>query len=163
MPGVIGPADPDLATPQLRNDAAPGLAPTLVPVKRLLRFVVLIALAAAIAWATRQYMLPKPPPPLAEPPPFRPPHEPPAPEVDDAGTLRSIQEGEPRSQADDAEADDLKVIKGIGPVYEARLADLRVTTFVQLVAADSHHVADELDVNVAAVVDWKTQAAAYVN
>jgi predicted flap endonuclease-1-like 5' DNA nuclease len=62
-----------------------------------------------------------------------------------------------------ATADDLRRIKGIGPVYAGRLGDLGVDTFSGLIAADSEQLAADLDVSVASVVEWKTQATAFLD
>lgn len=55
-------------------------------------------------------------------------------------------------------SDDMQRVKGIGPVYERRLSALGVSSYADLVAADSETVAEELDVAVEAVEDWKGQA-----
>ena len=130
--------------------------------KKLIRLLLLAGVVAAIVWFTRERMLPNPPPPAAHPPPFRRP-----PATDDDAPEASRGEDAPASEDTSAapgtqDADDLKQVKGIGPVYEGKLNALGITTFTQLVGADSEHVADELDVSVASIVEWKTQATAFL-
>lgn len=113
--------------------------------KKLFRTLVVLAVLGAILWLTRKWLLPAPPPPETHPPPFRHPEPGPA-----------------TAPASPETPDALEVIKGIGPVYKERLADMGITTFSGLVAADSETIADRLDVGVAAVVDWKTQATEHL-
>ena len=54
-------------------------------------------------------------------------------------------------------ADDLTEIKGIGPKYAERLADLGITSFETLAAADPEAVSNSLDAR-ARVEDWIAQA-----
>ena len=122
--------------------------------KKLLRFLLLAVVVAAFVWATRERMLPKPPPPDHHPPPFRKPSEP-----------RTEPAASPATEAPEPELsspDELQKVKGIGPVYESKLLDLGIRTFAQLVGADSDHIAAELEVQVATVVDWKTQATEFL-
>jgi predicted flap endonuclease-1-like 5' DNA nuclease len=55
--------------------------------------------------------------------------------------------------------DDLTEIKGIGPKYAQRLAELDITSFAALAAADPISLAESLDAR-ARVGDWITQARA---
>ncbi len=126
--------------------------------KKLVRILLVAAVVAAIVWATREQMLPKPPPPDHHPPPFRTPPEPAAATTAVAETPPAGAAGEPSDEA----PDDLQQVKGIGPVYEGKLHDIGIRTFAQLVSADSGQVAGELDVQVATVVDWKTQATEFL-
>ncbi len=125
--------------------------------KKLLRFILFVAVVAAVVWATRERMLPAPPPPDHHPPPFRRPPER-APEA----TPAEPAPPQPASPESADAPDDLQRVKGIGPVYEARLHDLGITSFGALIGADSNEVAEALEVQVAAVVDWKTQASEFV-
>ena len=101
-------------------------------------------------------------PPAAHPPPFR---HPPEPDVSPPST-ESIEPEAPASTAEPTatlvETDDLRRVKGIGPVYETKLHEAGITSFVQLVAADSADIAEQLDVQVVTVVDWKTQASEFL-
>jgi predicted flap endonuclease-1-like 5' DNA nuclease len=117
--------------------------------KKLLRLALLLGILWTILWVTRDRLLPAPPPPAAHPPPFR------HPEPAQATTAPAPVE------ATD-EPDDLSAIKGIGPVYKTRLAEMGITTFSGLLGADSEAVAETLDVGVASVVDWKTQATEHL-
>jgi large subunit ribosomal protein L21 len=58
--------------------------------------------------------------------------------------------------------DDLTSIKGIGPVYRARLNESGVTTFAELAAADATEVAEQIEVPEARVAVWIEQAAQFV-
>ena len=123
--------------------------------KKLLRFLLFAAVVAAVVWATREQMLPKPPPPDHHPPPFRkPPESAPAPSA--------TAEPAPTPPSDTG-SDDLQRVKGIGPVYEGKLHALGIRSFGELVGADSDKVASDLDVQVATVVDWKTQATEFLS
>lgn len=51
--------------------------------------------------------------------------------------------------------DDLTRLKGIGPVYQARLADQGITSFQDLAAADAASVAGAIDASVQQVEDWQ--------
>jgi large subunit ribosomal protein L21 len=106
--------------------------------KKLLRILVLAAIVWGVVWLTRDRMLPPPRVSSESPPPFR--------------------HGE-AAEAGDAGADDLKAVKGIGPVYESRLTAMGITTYAQLAASDTARVSDALDVGTATVDDWKAQAA----
>ena len=153
---------PALATWSRRQPGASGLEPPELPplvpagtlrvVKRVLTALLFVAAAGAVAWLTRDRLLPVPERPSPNPPPFRRvPEAPPAPR---ATRTKS---------APTATADDLRRIKGIGPVYAGRLGDLGVDTFSGLIAADSEQLAADLDVSVASVVEWKTQATAFLD
>jgi predicted flap endonuclease-1-like 5' DNA nuclease len=130
--------------------------------KRLLRLLLLIAVIAAVVWATRERMLPKPAPPTAHPPPFRHPPESGASPPSTATTGSAAPAAQPEATAALVETDDLQRVKGIGPVYETKLHKAGITSFVQLVAADSAQIAEQLDVQVVTVVDWKTQASEFL-
>lgn len=105
--------------------------------RKLLRFVLTVGFVLAVLWVVRNRLVPPPERPMASPPPFRP-----APPPDS----RPV-------------ADDLTRVKGIGPVYSARLVEIGVTSFAALAAADADEVAARLEVPEASVIDWKAQAA----
>jgi predicted flap endonuclease-1-like 5' DNA nuclease len=102
--------------------------------KRLFRFAGLVALAAAIVWLTREHLLPTPHV-SHEPPPHYRSTPPPA-----------------------AAPDDLTVIKGIGPVYAARLADIGIVTFHTLADADTQTVAHATGAAPSVITEWVEQA-----
>jgi len=67
----------------------------------------------------------------------------------------------PRPRAKTAAAeppDDLTVVKGIGPVYRARLAAAGITSFGALATADAADVATAAEVPEVRARDWITQA-----
>jgi predicted flap endonuclease-1-like 5' DNA nuclease len=94
-----------------------------------------MAIASAIVWLTREHLLPAPHVPHEPPPHFR--STPPAPEP---------------------ATDDLTSIKGIGPVYAARLADIGITTFQNLAAADQHTITEATNASASAIAQWISQA-----
>lgn len=55
--------------------------------------------------------------------------------------------------------DDLSDVKGIGPVYAAKLADAGMATFAQLASSDPQIVARHAGVSERAAADWITQAS----
>lgn len=59
-----------------------------------------------------------------------------------------------------AEADDLAVVSGIGPVFRSRLAEAGITTFARLAAADPAAVVDATGVTPRRAADWIAQATA---
>ncbi len=54
--------------------------------------------------------------------------------------------------------DDLTDIKGIGPVYSARLADAGIATFADLAEANAKQIADAIDAAESMIDDWIAQA-----
>jgi predicted flap endonuclease-1-like 5' DNA nuclease len=54
--------------------------------------------------------------------------------------------------------DDLTKVKGIGPVYAARLADAGVSTFADLAALDPVALAERIEAPPGRVEDWIAQA-----
>jgi predicted flap endonuclease-1-like 5' DNA nuclease len=59
-------------------------------------------------------------------------------------------------------ADDLSAIKGIGPVYSARLAEAGIESFAALAAADAAALAEQIDAPTAQLEDWIAQAQGLV-
>ena len=55
--------------------------------------------------------------------------------------------------------DDLTAIKGIGPVFAARLTEVGITSFRTLANADPHVIASATKASPAAVEEWITQAS----
>jgi predicted flap endonuclease-1-like 5' DNA nuclease len=56
------------------------------------------------------------------------------------------------------EPDDLSVLKGIGPVYQTRLADAGVVRFDELAAAEATTVAAQIEAPVSRVQGWIDEA-----
>ncbi len=108
--------------------------------KKLLRLAALAALAATIVWLTREHLLPKPRVTGDAPPHYR--STPPPPE---------------------AEPDDLKVIKGIGPVYADRLGAAGITSYRALADADAATVAETAGTTEEAAAGWIAQAEALLS
>jgi len=115
--------------------------------KKLFRILLFAAVVAGVVWLTRERMLPEPPPPDEHPPPFRTPPQ-----------SRPSAQTSVAPSSEPAPADDLQRVKGIGPVYERKLHGLGIESFSALIRASSDEIAEKLEVNIAAVVDWKTQA-----
>ena len=111
--------------------------------KRFLRLVLFLALVGGLVWWFRERFVPAPQPPEEHPPSFRS-----APHPPEESHTDPVAEG----------GDDLALIKGIGPVYRDRLADVEVTTFAELLAADAGTLAEAVDVAVTLIEDWQEQA-----
>jgi large subunit ribosomal protein L21 len=65
----------------------------------------------------------------------------------------------PTEPTPEAAGDDLKEIKGVGPKYSQQLADLGITSFASLAAANPETLAAAFDAR-AEVEDWIAQAKA---
>jgi predicted flap endonuclease-1-like 5' DNA nuclease len=98
------------------------------------------ATAAGLFWLLKDRMSGPPRIPLDEPSPF------PAP---------SPAPGEPPHVPDD-----LSEVKGIGPVYRARLTEAGMATFAALATADPATVAGHAGVTERMAADWIAQASA---
>jgi predicted flap endonuclease-1-like 5' DNA nuclease len=59
-----------------------------------------------------------------------------------------------------AGSDDLTRVKGIGPVYRARLEQAGITTFAGLASSTAQKIAEAAEVTVERAADWLGQAAA---
>ncbi len=57
------------------------------------------------------------------------------------------------------EPDDLTSVKGIGPVFSARLAEAGISTFAGLAAATAAAIAEKVGARESQVEDWIAQAA----
>lgn len=107
--------------------------------KKLLGVIAVAGAAvAAIAYLTREQMLPAPETPREPPPKFR--------------TGADMTPGEDP-------AEDLTELKGIGPTYAARLADMSIVTRSDLAAADAQTVAEQVGTSVSTVEAWQAAAA----
>ena len=108
-------------------------------VKKILRFFGVLAGLGTVIWVMRDRFISLALPREPEPPVFRvAPHPP----VDD----------EP------SPTDDLTIIKGVGPVYAARLEDAGITGLAGLSAADADTLAARIDVSVDRVSSWIEEA-----
>ncbi len=107
--------------------------------KKLVRIIGLAAAIGLVLWLTRERLLPAPHVSGEPAPPFR--STPPAPTPEAA-----------------AAPDDLRAIKGIGPVMVGRLAENGITTFGALVEADADALGESLGVGESRVSDWIAQA-----
>ena len=105
------------------------------PLKQVLRIGgVIVGLGAAV-WAMRDKLLPAPEIPDGPPPRFR--------TADTSATP----------------GDNLTTVKGIGPVYAERLADVGITSFDELVSADAAAVSEAAGVSESTASSWMEQAA----
>ena len=109
--------------------------------KKVFRFIGVLAGLATVIWVMRDRFISLALPREPEPPAFRvAPHAPP------------VEEPAPRK-------DDLTIIKGIGPVYAARLVNAGVTSLAKLGKANAGAVAASIDVPEGRVGDWIKEAA----
>lgn len=111
--------------------------------KKSTKILVVLAIWAAVTWRFRENLLPVPTPETGPVPPIRHP--------------RPAARG-PAAPTAESAGDDLTEVKGVGPVYQGRLTEMGITTFADLAGADADAVAEQLDVAVTAVDDWKRQA-----
>ena len=108
--------------------------------KKTLRFIGVLAGLGTVIWVMRDRFISLALPREPQPPAFRvAPHAPPA---------------EPGS----SQKDDLTIIKGIGPVYAARLEDAGIISLAGLAAAEAEAVATTIDVAAGRVSDWIAEA-----
>jgi predicted flap endonuclease-1-like 5' DNA nuclease len=106
---------------------------------KFIRLLLTLGVAAGVVWLLRDKIVPAPQPPLAQPPPFRQPTSPPL-------------------AVDEPTPDDITEVKGIGPVYKARLQELGITTFAALASADAAAISEHLEISGNQVDDWISQA-----
>lgn len=111
--------------------------------KKLLKLLTLAAFIAGTTWILREQLLPGPTRPTSHPPAFRTP--PPPPEPHEEPTTDEL-------------GDDLTRVNGIGPVYAKRLAEIGVSTFAELAAADPADLVSRADLPEERLADWINQA-----
>lgn len=104
-------------------------------------FIGIAAGAAAVAWVIKDRLLGPEAAPLGP---------------DEAPSFRVAPSDAPYEPA--AGGDDLSEVKGIGPVYRARLEEAGITTFGGLVDAGADRVADAAQVSEDRARDWLAQA-----
>ena len=109
--------------------------------KKLLQLIWWATVVAGIVWMLRDRLVPAPATEPDDPPHYR-VAPPPAAEPD----------------TEDAVHDDLEAVKGIGPVYAARLTEAGISSFAQLAEADAAATADAIEVGVDQVENWVAQA-----
>jgi len=112
---------------------------------RLLRWLLWLALLAALAAAIAEVRRRLTAPGLVGAPAAEGPHS---------------AEDTPSPTATPAPADDLTAVRGIGPVYRARLAEAGLVSCAALGAADPGVVAAAAGVTEERAADWIAQAAA---
>jgi predicted flap endonuclease-1-like 5' DNA nuclease len=112
--------------------------------KRFLRVLLPAAVVAGLVWFLRERLVPVPQPPDPSPPPFR--------------TTPPKTGQRAASPGAAAVADDLTEVKGIGPIYRSRLADVGVTTFAGLAGADAGELSAAIGVSDQQIEDWQRQA-----
>ncbi len=76
--------------------------------------------------------------------------------VDQAPAFR-VAPGPPTAPPEDA--DDLSAVKGIGPVYRARLEQAGITTFRGLASSSPQSVAEAAEVSLDRAEEWVQQAS----
>lgn len=108
--------------------------------KKAFRFLGVLVGLGAVIWVMRDRFISLALPREPEPPTFRvAPHATPA------------EEQAPRK-------DDLTIIKGIGPVYAARLEEAGITSLAGLGAAQAETIAATIDVATGRADDWIKEA-----
>ena len=108
--------------------------------KKALRFIGVLAGLGTVIWVMRDRFISLALPREPEPPAFRvAPYQPPV---------------EPQTP----QRDDLTIIKGVGPVYAARLNDAGLTSLAGLAAAEAKAIAATIDVAAGRVNDWIAEA-----
>jgi len=137
------------------------------------KWLLLIGVGGLVAWWKRHSFIPAPEMETGPAPRFRTadplsprtkdasPSTPSAAETTGNGALATAPEAAPEPSTPSS-TDDLQRVNGIGPVYARRLNEAGVSNYAELVAADSAHVAEALDVATEAVDDWKTQARDWI-
>ena len=115
--------------------------------RRLARFVGLAAGLAAVVYVLRDKLV-RIPEEAGPPPHFK---------AVGSGTKA------PETTVAAVAADDLTVIKGIGPVYAERLRNAGIDGFAALAGADVAATADTIDVSAEQVADWAAQARQLVS
>jgi predicted flap endonuclease-1-like 5' DNA nuclease len=116
--------------------------------KRVLRLLTLAGAVVGAVWYARQHAEPEPATPSGEWTP-----RPQLRAVPDAEAAPEVTASMPEAAA----KDDLTAIKGIGPVYAAKLSAIGIETFAALAGADPVELAAEFDPR-AAVEDWISEA-----
>lgn len=130
--------------------------------KRFVRILLVVAAWAGITWIFREKLLPLPKPDPNPLPHFRSQSPPP---LQLAPPLRETSDDdEPEKAPAPAAAvavapDDLTEVKGIGPVYQHRLAEIGIFTFADLAGGDAPSIAEKIDVSEGQVQEWIEQAS----
>jgi hypothetical protein len=109
--------------------------------KKALRFIGVLAGLGTVIWVMRDRFISLALPREPDPPIFRV-----APQTPPAGQTASQQ-------------DDLTIVKGVGPVYAARLQDSGISSLAGLAAAQAETLSATIDVPVGRVSAWIDEAA----
>lgn len=123
--------------------------------KRIVRILSFAAGVAALIWAMRDRFISLALPREPQPPAFRHPED--HPNV--PHRPHQPPHFQPEVPATDGKLDDLREIKGIGPVFAAGLADMGITTFSDLSESRVADVAAKLETAESRVADWIDQAS----
>lgn len=115
--------------------------------KKLAGFLGLIGGICAAVWLMRDRLISLTAPREPEPPQFRP-----MPKQERVSTPAPTPDG-----------DDLKQIKGIGPVYEQALRAYGVRSFAELSQVDPSDLADQLGISESRIAGWAEQAAEFAS
>ena len=120
--------------------------------KRMARLLSFVAGVAALIWAMRDRFISLALPREPQPPAFRHP--------DDHPHVPHREHQEPKEPQDSVTqpSDDLKLIKGIGPVLASKLANMGIASFADLAAASANAIASELNTAESRATDWIEQA-----
>jgi predicted flap endonuclease-1-like 5' DNA nuclease len=123
--------------------------------KRVARLLSFAAGIAAIIWAMRDRFISLALPREPEPPSFRHPDDHPR-------VAHQPHRVAPSESTTDSPAppkvDDLTAIKGIGPVFATKLADIGVRSFSDLAGSSAETIAAGLNTSESRAVDWIRQA-----
>ena len=76
-----------------------------------------------------------------------------------AGSDSSTGPEHEEAQTTPTTEDDLTRVKGIGPVYQTRLAGQGITSFRDLADADAAGIAGAIDASVRQIEDWQERAS----
>lgn len=117
--------------------------------RKFFKLVTLCAFVAGVTWLLRDQLLPAPELPTSHPPAFRKPPEAPPRTSEEESATESATVG----------SDDLTRVNGIGPVYAKKLAELGITSFAMLAAAEADELAARGDLARDRVADWIDKAA----
>lgn len=118
--------------------------------------MLILAVWAAVTWVYREKLLPIPAPSQTPPPHFR--SDPPQVAARDAEAAPPPTTTETSDAPPTVAGDDLTEVKGIGPVYRQRLADIGITTFAELLDGDVADIAEHIEVTESHVHEWMDQA-----
>ncbi len=141
--------------------------------KKSARITLTVVGWAVVTWIFREKLLPLPKPDSSPPPHFRSTGGPPelriarSPAGDDgatdahAGDVATPQDVPGDEPEAPTSGDDLKLVKGIGPVYEHRLAEIGIRSFADLASGNAASIAEAIEVAESLVEEWIDQARGF--